>query len=249
MLMMSAPFWITAMMPRASPAPVSIPERRLSPILQEMICAPGAQPSMAGSSGWCAAAMPATWVPWGEESATTESTLPSSYTCTPKLQAAARLKVPYLYSTSNSARGVKVASLAPGQAPSPSSRPSRWQERSVTSKALRHTEPSCHTTHSRRGPLSSASPSFLRVSTRPCSSSLSFWSARVEGAGEAASNAASASSAAVVDARWAACHLSLRSSTTRLLRLRVMKEKTRAAPTCHLPVGFNHSGLGIIFLP
>ena len=45
---------------RVNPVPVSIEPNRESPILQDIICAPGATPFNKCSSGWCAVAIPAT---------------------------------------------------------------------------------------------------------------------------------------------------------------------------------------------
>ena len=50
-----------------SEAAVSMVERRESPILTEMSCAPGATPLISGLSGKWPAAMPATWVPCAPE--------------------------------------------------------------------------------------------------------------------------------------------------------------------------------------
>ena len=48
---------------RVREAPVSIVPKRLSPIFIDISFAPGATPFFSGSSGKCAAAMQATWVP------------------------------------------------------------------------------------------------------------------------------------------------------------------------------------------
>lgn len=79
--------WASA---RIMPWLVSMPSRRVSPILRDTICAPGATPSKSGRPGWCAATMEATCVPWDPVSHTMERTRPPSYTLTPKFIRAAR---------------------------------------------------------------------------------------------------------------------------------------------------------------
>ena len=75
---MSEPLSTTARRPRCRPVPVSIEPMRPSPILTLTICAPGATPLSSGLPAKCAATMPATCVPCGEQSVTMETTQPSS---------------------------------------------------------------------------------------------------------------------------------------------------------------------------
>lgn len=120
---------------RIKPVPVSIEPKRESPILQEIIWAPGAIPFSKGSCvvmlqsknikcnaygkitkrlsshilwgkqeeqlntfGWNAVAIPATWVPWGEQSVTRLKMFPSSYTFVTKEHASNLLNIPYFRS-------------------------------------------------------------------------------------------------------------------------------------------------------
>ena len=65
--------------------PVSMDPKRPSPIVTEIIWAPGASPFFSGASGKLAAAMDATWVPWLEQMLTISTTSPSSQMFTLKM--------------------------------------------------------------------------------------------------------------------------------------------------------------------